>query len=62
MHGEEELVTRTYLDNVVPGDLVLADHGFDVQDTLGCVKAQVKTPAFTHRKSQLAWVDLETTS
>lgn len=39
----------------------LADSGFDSQDTLGCIMAQVKMPAFTRGKSQPAPVDLETT-
>ncbi|XP_067226618.1 uncharacterized protein [Chanodichthys erythropterus] len=50
-----------FLDNILPGDLVLADRGFDIQDTLGCIMAQVKMPAFTRGKSQLAPVDVETT-
>ncbi|KAL7392252.1 hypothetical protein ABVT39_022029 [Epinephelus coioides] len=50
-----------FLDSILPGDLVLADRGFDIQDTLGCVMAQVKIPAFTRGKSQLAPVDIETT-
>ena len=50
-----------FLDNIVPGDLVLADRGFNIQATLGCIMAHVKIPAFTRGKSQLAPVDLETT-
>ena len=50
-----------FLDNIVPGDLVLADRGFNIQATLGCRMAHVKIPAFTRGKSQLAPVDLETT-
>lgn len=49
-----------FLDNILPGDLVIADRGFDIQDTLGCIMAQVNMPAFTRGKSQLAPVDLET--
>lgn len=50
-----------FLDNIIPGDLILADRGFDIQDTLGCIMAQVKMTALTRVKSQLAPVDLETT-
>ena len=50
-----------FLDNIVPGDLVLADRGFNIQATLGCRMAHVKIPAFTRGKSQSAPVDLETT-
>ena len=49
------------LDNLLPGDLVLADRGFNIDDSVGCVCAQVKTPAFTKGKSQLSAVDVETT-
>lgn len=50
-----------FLDNILPGDLVLADRGFNIQATLGCRMAHVQIPAFTPGKSQLAPVDLETT-
>lgn len=50
-----------FLDNIVPGDLVLADRGFNIHATLGCRMAHVQIPAFTRGKSQLAPVDLETT-
>lgn len=50
-----------FLDNILPGDLVLADRGFNIQATLGCRMAHVQIPAFTRGKSQLAPVDLETT-
>lgn len=50
-----------FLDYILPGDLVLADRGFNIQATLGCRMAHVQIPAFTRGKSQLAPVDLETT-
>jgi len=40
-----------FLDNIVPGDLVLADCGFNIQATLDCRMAHLKIPAFTHGKS-----------
>ena len=50
-----------FLDNIVPGDLVLAERGFNIQATSGCRMAHVKIPAFPLGKSQSAPVDLETT-
>ena len=50
-----------FLDKILPGDLVLADRGFDVGDTLGCLMANVKIPAFTKGKSQLGPLDVEDT-
>ncbi|XP_041347169.1 uncharacterized protein LOC121367048 [Gigantopelta aegis] len=50
-----------FLNNILPGDLVLADRGFDIQATVGAMMAEVKIPAFTRGKNQLAPVDIETT-
>ena len=66
MHGEEisdKYITENcgFLDKILPGDLVLADRGFNIHATLGCMMAQLQIPAFTRGKSQLAPVDLETT-
>lgn len=50
-----------FLDKILPGDLILADRGFDIQDSVGSVCAEVKIPAFTKGKSQLSPIDIETT-
>ena len=50
-----------FLDYILPGDLILADRGFDIQDSIGSVCAEVKIPAFTKGKSQLSPIDVETT-
>lgn len=50
-----------FLEKILPGNLVLADRGFNIQATSACKMAQVKIPAFTRGKSQLSPVDLETT-
>ncbi len=42
------------LDNLLPGDLVLADRGFNVQDAAGLYCAEVKLPPFTKGKKQLS--------
>ena len=35
------------LNNLNPGDLILADRGFNIHETAGMFCAEVKTPAFT---------------
>lgn len=50
-----------FLNKLLPGDLVLADRGFDVSDSVGSVCAEVKIPAFTKGKDQLSPLDVEAT-
>lgn len=45
------------LDNLLPGDLVLADRGYNVHDAAGLYCAQVKLPSFTCGKKQLSKAD-----
>ena len=47
------------MDNLLPGDLILADRGFRIQDQDGLYCARVETPAFTRGKKQLGAVELE---
>ncbi|XP_041929456.1 uncharacterized protein LOC121693843 [Alosa sapidissima] len=49
------------LDKLLPGDLVLADRGFDIQDSVGLMCAEVKIPAFTKGRCQLYARDVEST-
>jgi len=42
------------LDHLLPGDLVLADRGFNVQDAVSLYCAEVKLPPFTKGKKQLS--------
>ncbi|XP_016382413.1 uncharacterized protein LOC107719510 [Sinocyclocheilus rhinocerous] len=49
------------LNKLLPGDLVLADRGFDIRDRVGLTCAEVKIPAFTRGRSQLDAKDLEAT-
>lgn len=49
------------LDKLLPGDIVLADRGFDIKESVGLNFAEVKIPAFTRGKSQLSPLELETT-
>ena len=39
------------LDKLLPGDLILADRGFTIQDSVGFYCAEVKTPPFTKGKN-----------
>lgn len=49
------------LNNLLPGDVVLADRGFDIQETVALYSAEVKMPAFTKGKRQLSALDVEQT-
>ena len=45
----------------MPGDVNLADHGFNVEGTIGLYQGELKIPASTKGKTQLDPVDLENT-
>ena len=49
------------LSKLLPGDVVLADRGFDISESVGMMCAEVKIPAFTKGKTQLSPVEVETT-
>jgi len=49
------------LKNLLPGDIVLADRGFDIADSVGLCQASLKIPAFTKGKNQLSALDVEET-
>ena len=49
------------LNNLLPGDVILADQGFDIQETVALYSAEVKIPAFTKGKRQLSALDVEQT-
>ena len=50
-----------FLNNLLPNDIILADRGFDISDSVGMMYAEVKIPAFTRGKSQLCAKDVEST-
>ncbi|XP_077866052.1 uncharacterized protein LOC144353333 [Saccoglossus kowalevskii] len=50
-----------FLDHILPGDVILADRGFDIQDLVGCMCAEAKIPAFTRGKGQLSALEVEQT-
>ena len=46
---------------MIPGDLVLADRGFNIEDSVGLYAACLQIPSFTKGKPQLSPLDIETT-
>jgi hypothetical protein len=50
-----------FLDNLLPGDIVLADRGFDIGESVAMYQAELRIPAFTKGKKQLDPVDVEST-
>lgn len=50
-----------FLNNLLPGDLVLADRGFEVADSVALFNAELRIPAFTRGKKQLDPIDIEKT-
>ena len=49
------------LKNLLPGDVVLADRGFTIGDSVGLYCAELKIPEFTKGKTQLSQKHVETT-
>ena len=49
------------LDNLIPGDVALADRGFSIADSVGFYCAKLTIPAFTRGEKQLSAVDVEET-
>ena len=43
-----------------PGDLLLADRGFNIQEAVGVYCAEVKVPPFTKGKPQLSRMEVDT--
>ena len=50
-----------FLKKLLPGDLVMADRGFTIQESLMLHKAELAIPAFTKGKDQLDPFDVEQT-
>ena len=49
------------LNKLLPGDVVLADRGFDIAESVGVQQAKLHIPAFTKGKSQLSALEIEET-
>lgn len=50
------------LDKLMPGDVVPADQGFDIADSIGLFCAKLHMPASTKGKKQLSPQDVESTT
>ena len=46
---------------LLPSDLVLADRGFNIEESVGLYAARLQIPSFTKGKPQLSALDIETT-
>ena len=49
------------LQKLLPGDIVLADRGFDISKAVAMVQASLQIPSFTKGKTQLSPTDIEKT-
>lgn len=49
------------LNNLIPGDVILADRGFDISESVAAWAVTVTIPAFTRGKKQLSGIDVEQT-
>ena len=49
------------LDQLLPGDTVLADRGFNIQESVGLYMATITIPASMKNKKQLTGVEVEQT-
>ena len=49
------------LDKIIPGDVILADRGFDIADSVGVMRGCLHIPAFTKGKNQLSALDVHET-
>jgi len=49
------------LKKLLPGDIVLADRGFDIAESVGMMQARLHIPAFTKGKDQLSAAEVEET-
>ena len=50
-----------FLDRLLPSDVILADRGFNIEDSVALRGATLDIPAFTRRKVQLTFEEVEST-
>ena len=50
-----------FLEYLIPGNMVMADRGFTISESVGLKHAKLMIPAFTKGKDQLDHVDVEST-
>ena len=49
-----------FLNNILPGDVIMADHEFTISESVAFCNAELKIPAFTKGKQQLRALYVET--
>jgi len=49
------------LRKLLPRDILLADQGFDIRESVGMMQASLHIPAFTKGKKQLSALEVEET-
>ena len=59
--SDKHIVEALWIPNLLPGDVVLADRGFDVADSVAMLGATFDIPAFTRGCEQLPPSDVEAT-
>ena len=61
--ASDQFITENsgFLDNILAGDVILADRGFLVEEALGTRGASLHIPAFTRGKDQLTVIEIEKT-
>ena len=60
--SDQHLTTECgLLEFLNPGDQILADRGFNIQESVGYYCTEVKLPAYTRGKKQLSQLEVETT-
>ena len=59
-HTRDKFLTSNcdFLADLLPGDIVTADRGFDIEESVALYCAKVKIPSFTKGKRQLSSRDL----
>jgi len=53
--------SRVEFKHLLPGDVVLADRGFNISDDVAMMQAKLHLPAFTRGKKQLNAMEVENT-
>ena len=63
MVGVGEYVSDIHItensENLLPGDVVLTDRGFNIQEAAGMYCAEVKPPPYTKGKKQLSKIEID---
>ena len=61
MYWQLTAIDSCILNNLLPGDIVLADRGFNIEESVAFYCAEVKVLAFTTGKKQLSPLEIEQT-